>query len=132
MADDPNVALRAEYQKARDALVPMIRGIDDLDHISLSDRAKDFDRQLFEMRKRRAGLLDRAMTAIDNLSVAIRALAQDGYPDVAKVIVPPDVAAEFARQLADIEEAFAQFQIEPQVNSGTIGFAEFKDVPQPS
>jgi len=113
MADDPNAAYQAEIVAARDALVPIIGGLDDLEKLNrFSDAAKEFIRKVFALRAHRREIEDRVIAAIDTLNVAKNALVQDGYPNVVKISVPADVAAELDAERRRLLAGFDQLEAE--------------------
>jgi hypothetical protein len=95
-----------ELIAARDALAPTIRGLEDLQHVSLSAQSLAAVTETLADHVRRRDLLQAAIDALIRLDA-------DGYPELPKTAVMEGVYQELQVQLDDIEAAIAEFEQEP-------------------
>lgn len=110
MADDPNPSLRAELLAAIAVLTPQIRGLDDLEHVSISGELKAKFSAQKAMRSARKDRIQAVLDRLDATFQAIRALEADGYPNLPPLTIDPGLFAELEDQKADIETAVSLFQ----------------------
>lgn len=110
MADDPNPELRAELMAALAVLAPQIRGLHDLDGVSISmDLKAEVDTQILAREQRR----NLIQTSIDELDAVVRALTMleaDGYPALEPVPVMSSLFQELREEVADVEAAAGVFK----------------------
>lgn len=123
MADDPNAALRAEYTAALNDIIPKIRGGVDLDETVESDAAQIFLAVVLDNWKRRRNLLQATLAALDSLAGAREALLKDGYPALARLDVPPEIADELKTQQSDISAALSELRGQAQSVAAGIVFS---------
>jgi hypothetical protein len=119
MADDPNPALRAELQAAIDVLAPQIRGLTDLDTISLSSDLKAAIDQQIVVRQRRSNLLSSVISTLDRVIVARTALEADGYPTLPTAIIAQTLFTELKGDNSDIDAAVGVFAPQATIAIGT-------------
>ena len=94
--------LRAELLAAQTVLAPQIRGLDELSRGELNSEALASVNQLRRQRNERLDLIIAVLAAIDKLDA-------DGYPNLERFPVTPEIAAYFQAELAALEAAFAIF-----------------------
>jgi hypothetical protein len=102
MSDSAIDILRTELLAAQTVLSPQIRGLDELSRGELNTAALSAVNQLRRQRNTRLDLIVAALAAID-------ALDDDGYPNLERFPVTPEIAAYFQAELAALEAAFAIF-----------------------
>jgi hypothetical protein len=108
-----DAALRAEMQAAIQALVPGLRGLQELASITtLSSSARMAITDQIDRRGRRTDLLKAVLSALDALDAAGAALAVDGYPDMPKIQIFGPVFDEIQGHSGDIATAVALFEAE--------------------
>jgi hypothetical protein len=109
---DALTALRIEINAALTVLEPQIRGLQDLQKVSLSPQAIEEITQTSLTLQRRKKLLNDVIVALNALEAALKALLGDGYPEVPKSSVSPEIAAELHGQALDLVAAFGMFEVE--------------------
>lgn len=93
-SNDPNPALRAEWQAALDILNPQIRGLQNIARNPLSTHATTAVAAELEIRQRRASMLMDAIASLDVVITRRETLAADSYPGMQNIPVGADVFAE--------------------------------------
>ena len=120
-----NPALQSELVAARVKLTPMIDGMADVVSMrgeTLTPDARATVDDGLHKRQHRAGLIDNALAAYDNLAVQLAALEQDGYPSLPKIDVSPGIAAELSGQKSDVDIALDEFEVQPVAASASAEF----------
>lgn len=106
----------------RDQMVPIIRGLDDLETFSMGPDARSAVDDALDNYKRRLGLIQSILRDIDALLV-------DGYPS------PPDAPAslpiltELKQQISDIDLAIAAFEAIAKATTLSINLGSMVDKP---
>lgn len=110
MADDPNPALRAELVAAVTVLAPQIRGLHDLEAVSISTELRTTISTQVADRERRRDLIQAVLNCLDQTLAALRLLEQDGYPQLPVMRLQQSQFLELQDEAGDIRAAVAVFQ----------------------
>lgn len=110
MAEDPNPVLRAELNAAIAVLDPQIRGLDDMEHVSVSPELRAQFSATKKARIRRRDLCQAVLNNLDATFNAIKALEADGYPNLPPVAISPNLMTELGGQDSDLDEAIKLFE----------------------
>ena len=116
MDDDPNSSVKTELEATVPVLEQDIRGLDDYEHISISKGFKDKCSQQKAKLTQRLNLTNAVLAGLETTKQAIVALKNDGYPDIPKMPLPPDIMAEYQVQKADLDAAEALFVADEATN----------------
>lgn len=119
MADDPNPALRAELIAAMAVLNPQIRGLHDLETVSISAELKATVTGQVADRERRRDLIQAVLTCLDQTLAALRLLEQDGYPALPAAPIMGSLFSELQEENSDLAAAIAVFATE-QIAAGPL------------
>lgn len=118
--DDINPALRAELMAAIEVLEPQIRGLHDLELVSISGGLlSEIATQTREREERRA-LIEAVLAAMDAVNAAYEQLVNDGYPALPPDALPPDLMDELRWEMADLAAARAVFQEDTSATTVTV------------
>jgi hypothetical protein len=112
MADiskDPNPALRAELQAAIDAIIPQIKGLEDLSRNEFSDQSSAAISNQLQILRRRANLLNDVVTALNAVIERGAELMDDGYPRLPEIHVPDVIISEITTFYNDIKTGVGVF-----------------------
>jgi len=101
--------LRTEITAALAAVFPSIRGMQDLEKVSLSPEAITSIHEELGDHLRRKDSLVAVLTILDALELALKNLKEDGYPNLPKREVTAEVFTELQVQRDDIDAAIAEF-----------------------
>jgi hypothetical protein len=112
MATDSRSALRAELLAAIATIDPQIRGLHDIEAVSISDALRLDVQQQSQERENRRTLVQAVLNQLDSLDGALALLEADGYPTLPQLDLPDALFAELQGQLKDIEIAAALFSAE--------------------
>jgi hypothetical protein len=112
MADDPNPILTAQLTAARDALSPLLRGLNNLKRISVSDGLRSKIQEVVSVEDRRQALLNAALSAGQAYLAALVALENDGYPGRPNFSILATLFAEIQAERDELEAAVAIFEPE--------------------
>ena len=112
MAADPNPTLTAVLTAARDALVPLLRGLANLKRISISSGLIAKIQEVISTKERRQALIQAALAAGAAYIAALDALENDGYPSAPNVSVLAPLLDEIKAERDELEAAVAVFEPE--------------------
>lgn len=119
MADDPNPALRAELVAAMAVIAPQIRGLHDLEAVSISADLKTTISTQVADRERRRDLIQAVLNCLDQTLAALRLLEQDGYPALPAAPIMGSLFSELQEEKSDLAAAIAVFASE-QITAGPL------------
>lgn len=129
MASDTIAGLGTELDAALAALVPKIRGLEDLTKVSLSPQPAASVQTALAAHNRRRDYIQVVKAKLADLIDARANLVDDGYPQPILATVSPSIFQEFLEQQADLAAAFGEFQQEPKAVSGSLVLPNPTDKP---
>jgi len=121
--------LKTEIVAALAVLVSLIRGLEDLQKVSLSAPALDAVGKALADYVRRRSFLNLVVNALGSVDIGISKLEADGYPALANHPVLADVFAELQEQQDDIAAAIGEFEREPTATAITVSLGQATDKP---
>ena len=130
MAREINPELEAELHTANSVLDPQIRGMHDLEAVSISDDLKATIQVQITAREHRHALQDDVLAKISAAKDAMAALEADGYPALPQATIIASQYNELQEQQTDLETAIALFR--EQASRMTVGLGEPSAKPKPA
>lgn len=110
MVDDVNPELRAELLAALAILAPQTRGLRDWVTVSITEALRFQIELQIESRERRRDLIQAVLERLDSTNAMRDELEADGYPELPRAELPPDLHDELRREETDIDAAVGIFE----------------------